>query len=98
MLAGVVAPSRRLLLSRVLLSLPVVPVVVLNKTTPLVAEVLTPCTLQYLIVLLTASLMKRIATPVVLVLAIVKAPAGGALGAFPDPVLARVPPGRPSKI
>src|SRR5215203_3349726 len=41
-LSGVVAPSRMSQLSIVLLSLPFAPVVVLNRTTPPVVEVLTP--------------------------------------------------------
>ena len=45
-LFGVVAPSRISQLSIVLLSLPFAPVVVLNRMTPFVVEVLTPVTVQ----------------------------------------------------
>ncbi len=45
-LVGVVAPSCTSQNSIRLLSLPVVPVVVLNTITPLAVEVFTPCTSQ----------------------------------------------------
>lgn len=69
-LAGVVAPSRISQLSIVLLSLPLAPVVVLKSTTPFVVEVFTPCTVQKRTMLFEPSLIKRMAVPVVLVLAI----------------------------
>src|SRR5262245_36028582 len=70
----------------VLLSFPFAPVVVLNRTTPLVVDVLTPVSVQNLTVLELASLMKRTATPDVDVFAIVR------------PFVPPVPPGWPSNV
>ena len=85
-LTGVLAPSRMSHWSIVLLSLPSAPVVVLNKTVPLLALVFTPASVRCRIVLLLASLMKQSATPAFAVFAMVSC--------FAVPV----PPGRPSRI
>ena len=82
--AGFDAPSRMSQLSIRLLSLPFKPVVVLNKTTPSTVEVLTPASVQNRTMLFEPSLMKRIASPVVLRLLTVSS--------FDGPT----PPGRPS--
>ena len=70
----------------VLLSLPFAPVVVLKTTVPLVALVFTPWRLRWRRELPLASLMKRTATPLVLVLSIVSS------------LAVPMPPGRPSKV
>ena len=82
------APASILLLSIVLLSLPLAPVVVLNNTAPEVVEGNNALSIVYLSVLLEPSFIKRTAVPptVVLVLAIVRS--------FEDPT----PPCLPSII
>lgn len=93
-LAGVLAPSPMSQWSIVLLSLPFDPVVVLKTTVPLVALVFTPLSMMYRTVSLLASLMKRSATPEVLVFAMVSCDAVPP----PLPTLLPTPPGRPSMV
>ena len=65
---GVLAPAPISQLSMELLSFPLVPVVVENKTTPSEVLVFTPFMLQYLIVLFVASFMNCTVYPYVEVL------------------------------